>query len=48
MSLYDAALRLEIKEAEAKVLAGEKPRNPFERVIFGEARDQLAKRLRRA
>jgi len=43
MSLVDAALRQEVREAMGKVLLGDGPRNVFERVIFTEAREQLAR-----
>lgn len=41
MSLADAAWRQDIREAMGKVLSGEKPRDPFEAVLFREAREKL-------
>jgi len=48
MSLASAALQQSIREAEARVILGEKPRDPFERVLFAEAREQMAERAKRA
>lgn len=41
--MAESALRMEIEEAKDKIKLGENPRNPFEAVIFREAREEMDK-----
>lgn len=45
-ALANAALRQEIREAQAKALSGERPRDVFERIIVEEARELLEREKR--